>query len=32
MAIAGECKHEDQEIEDWLEGHKKWKKDNEDII
>ncbi len=30
MAIAGECKHEDQEIEDWLEGHKKWKKNNED--
>ena len=30
MAIAGECKHEDQEIEDWLEGHKKWKKENED--
>ena len=30
MAIAGECKHEDEEIEDWVEGHKKWKKSNED--
>ena len=32
MAIAGECKHEDEEIEDWLEGHKKWKKSNEDAF
>ena len=30
MAIAGECKHEYKE--DWVEGHKKWKKDNEDAF
>tara|TARA_R100001460_G_scaffold4950_2_gene13955 strand:- start:457 stop:786 length:330 start_codon:yes stop_codon:yes gene_type:complete len=29
MAIAGECKHEG-ETENWVEGHKKWKKQNED--
>ena len=30
MAIAGECKHEDKE--DWVKGHKKWKKQNENTI
>ena len=29
MAIAGECKHEGK-TENWVEGHKKWKKQNED--
>ena len=31
MAIAGECKHEG-ETENWVEGHKKWKKQNEDTF
>ena len=28
MAIAGECKHDNEES--WIKGHKKWKKQNAD--
>ena len=28
MAIAGECKHDNEES--WVKGHKKWKKQNAD--